>query len=104
MGFDMSFPGVEPAPYDSIFDDGERPAKVRAKYVGGDQAVPPKIRSNSKGYVMEHDKENAYEWMYESRKDGGEYLIDRCLVQRDRTIPVNKVCRGAWQSGRMRWS
>ncbi len=54
----------------------------KVKYLSGDRVHLRRIHSNSKGYVVKPQRENAYDWLYILKKDGRQYLIDRCLARR----------------------
>ena len=87
MGFDVSIPMTESAPYDLIVDDGERIVRVQCKYMGGNQVDLRRIHSNAQGYVVKRTAAGAYDWLYVLKADGTEYLLKECLAGRRSVSP-----------------
>ncbi len=96
-GFDVSIPLTESAPYDLVIDDGQGLLCVQCKFVGNvrRQADLRQIHSNSRGYVVKHVHDGAYDWLYVLDDDGVEYLIKECLSGRRSITLVDKYELGA---------
>ncbi|MGH9011129.1 MAG: group I intron-associated PD-(D/E)XK endonuclease, partial [Acidimicrobiia bacterium] len=62
MGFDVSIPLTESAPYDLVVDDGERMVRVQCKYMGRNQVDLRRIHSNAQGYVVKRAAADSYDW------------------------------------------
>lgn len=88
MGFDVSLPVTESAPYDLILDTGNEGLKrVQVRYTSLSEVDLRRIHSNSNGYVIKKPKENAYDWLYILKQDGTEYLLKSCLPGRRSFTP-----------------
>lgn len=79
LGYDVSLPLTESAPYDLIVDTGKELNRVQVKFVSVGEVDLRQIHSNSKGYVVKKYDNDSYDWLYICSKDGGEYLIKECL-------------------------
>src|SRR3989344_1460993 len=88
MGYDVSIPLTESAPYDLIVDTGEDLKKVQVRYSSVREVALRRIHSNSNGYVVKKTKPNAYDWLYIYKSTGEEYLIKECLVNRNSIVPT----------------
>ncbi len=82
MGWDVSIPLTESAPYDLIVDDSETRARVQVRFTSQKDVDLRRIHSNSLGYVVKKTKDDAYDWLYVLKSDGKEYLIKKCLAGR----------------------
>jgi hypothetical protein len=102
MGFDVSIPLTESAPYDLVVDDGERLVRVQCKYMGGTQVDLRNIHSNAQGYVVKRVPAGSYDWLYILKADGKEYLLKECFSGRRSVSPQPIHLLGAVaESGRM---
>lgn len=90
LGYDVSLPITESAPYDLVVDTGEDIYRVQSKYMTGIQVDLRNIHTNGKGTVVKKAKENDYDWLYVYKPDGGEYLVKECLVGRSSLNPREK--------------
>ncbi len=88
MGYDVSIPLTESAHYDLIIDTGMVLKRVQVRYSGVREVALRRIHSNSKGYVVKKTKADAYDWLYIFKNSGEEYLIKRCLVNRNSIVPT----------------
>jgi PD-(D/E)XK endonuclease len=103
MGYDVSIPLTESAPYDLVVDDGAGLARVQCKYANDRrrQVDLRRIHSNSSGYVVKRTVEGSYDWLYVLDGTGAEYLIKECFAERrsvtlrdtDRVRPVEESGR-----------
>ena len=87
MGYDVSLPITESASYDLIIDIGEKLKKVQVRYSSVKEVPLRRIHSNSNGYVVKKTKPNAYDWLYIFKSTGEEYLIKKCLANRNSIVP-----------------
>ena len=88
MGYDVALPLTESASYDLIVDTGKELKRVQVRYCSVKEVALRRIHSNSKGYVVKKTKPNAYDWLYVFKNNGEEYLIKRCLVNRNTITPT----------------
>jgi len=88
MGYDVAIPFTESAAYDLVVDTGNILARVQVRYSSTRQIALRRIHSNSKGYVVKKTKNNAYDWLYIFKNTGEEYLIKKCLVNRNSIVPT----------------
>ncbi|PIZ27589.1 MAG: hypothetical protein COY10_00570 [Candidatus Portnoybacteria bacterium CG_4_10_14_0_2_um_filter_43_36] len=88
MGYDVALPLTESASYDLIVDIGENLKRVQVRYCGAKEVALRRIHSNSKGYVVKKAKANAYDWLYIFKNTGEEYLIKKCLANRNSVTPT----------------
>ncbi len=88
IGFDVSLPLTESAPYDLIVDTGNKLARVQVRYTSTGEVDLRRIHSNSKGYVVKKSQKDSYDWLYILRNDGAEYLIKECLHGRRAIKPM----------------
>lgn len=94
IGYDVALPLTESAPYDLIVDTGKEIKRVQVRYSGVKEVSLRRIHSNSKGYVVKKTKTNAYDWLYIFKSNGKEYLIKKCLVNRNSIVPtINYLIR-----------
>jgi hypothetical protein len=63
MGFDVSIPLTESAPYDLIVDDGTSLYRVQCKFSSTPDVDLRRIHSNGTGYVMKRVAPHAYDWL-----------------------------------------
>jgi len=73
LGWDVSLPLTESAPYDLVVDLGRCLKRVQVRYTSGKEVDLRRIHSNSTGYVVKNTKENAYDWLYVLKGNGEEY-------------------------------
>jgi len=90
MNYDVALPLTESAAYDLIIDTGEELKRVQVRYTSTGEVALRKIHSNSKGYVVKKTQENAYDWMYVFKSTGEEYLIKKCLANRNSIKPTEE--------------
>ena len=90
IGYDVSLPLTESAAYDLIVDTGKKLARVQVRYCGVKEVALRRIHSNSKGYVVRKTKDNAYDWLYIFKNTGEEYLIKKCLANRNSIVPTSE--------------
>ena len=90
IGYDVSLPLTESAAYDLIVDTGKNLKRVQVRYSSVRQVALRRIHSNSKGYVVKKTKNNAYDWLYIFKDTGEEYLIKKCLANRNSLVPTPK--------------
>jgi hypothetical protein len=90
LGFDISIPLTESAPYDIIVDDGKGVWRVQIKYSGSKDVDLRRVHSNSQGYVVKKTRANVYDWLYVLKPNGEEYLIKKCLDSRRSVRPSTK--------------
>jgi len=88
MGYDVALPLTESAHYDLIVDTGRVLKRVQVRYSSVREVALRRIHSNSKGYVVKKTKANAYDWLYIFKNSGEEYLIKRCLANRNSIVPT----------------
>jgi len=90
MGYDIALPLTESAAYDLIIDTPKGLKRMQVRYTSVKEVSLRRIHSNSKGYVIKKTKYNAYDWLYIFRSTGEEYLIKRCLTNRNSITPTAK--------------
>ena len=90
LGFDVSIPMTESAPYDLIIDISGCLKRLQVRYASNKDVDLRRVHSNSKGYVVNKSKENAYDWLYILRPNGKEYLLKNCYVGRRSVRPFEK--------------
>jgi len=90
MGYDVALPLTESAPYDLIIDIGKSLKRVQVRYSSTKNVELRRIHSNSKGYVVKKTKANAYDWLYVLKNTGEEYLIKKCLLNRNSIKPKSE--------------
>ncbi len=96
MGFDVSVPFTESAPYDLIVDGGGGLKRVQCRYSSTKEVNLRRIHSSSQGYVVKRYGSDSYDWLYVLRPDGREYLIQQCLAGRRSITPrVEQLLPGA---------
>lgn len=88
MGYDVSLPITESASYDLIIDTNDELKKVQVRYSSVKEVALRRVHSNSKGYVVKKTKPNAYDWLYIFKNTGEEYLIKKCLSNRNSIVPT----------------
>lgn len=88
MGCDVALPLTESASYDLIVDSAEGLKRVQVRYSSVKEIALRRIHSNSKGYVVKKTVANAYDWLYVFKNTGEEYLIKRCLADRNSITPT----------------
>ncbi len=89
MGYDVLLPITESASYDLIVDTNKELKKVQVRYTSVREVSLRRIHSNSNGYVVKKTKPNAYDWLYIFKSSGEEYLIKKCLVNRNSIVPTS---------------
>lgn len=87
MGFDVSLPVTESAPYDLIVDIGKILKRVQVRFMGSREVDLRRVHSNSKGYVVKKITGTPYDWLYVLNKDGTEYLFKHCFPGRRSITP-----------------
>ncbi|MBU4274220.1 hypothetical protein KKE19_00170 [Patescibacteria group bacterium] len=87
MGYDVALPFTESASYDLIVDTNKGLKRVQVRYSSVKEVALRRIHSNSKGYVVKKTKPHAYDWLYVFKNNGEEYLIKRCLSNRNSIRP-----------------
>ena len=97
MGYDVSIPLTESAPYDLIVDDGARLVRVQCKFANDPrrQVDLRRIHSNSNGYVVKRTRAGSYDWLYVLDGTNAEYLIRECLAERRSVTLVESHKLGA---------
>ncbi len=90
MGYDISVPLTESAPYDLVVEVSGKLKKVQVRYCSSNEVDLRRIHSNSKGYVVKKTKNGAYDWLYILSPNNGEYLIKECLAGRRSVSLVEK--------------
>lgn len=90
LGFDVSLPLTESAPYDLVVDTGKELRRVQVKFSSGVQVGLRRIHSNSKGYVVKKPKINTFDWLYIFNSTGEEFLITYSLAGRNCINPQPK--------------
>jgi hypothetical protein len=88
MGYDVALPLTESASYDLIIDTSKRLKRVQVRYSSVKEIALRRVHSNSKGYVVKKTKPHAYDWLYIFKNNGEEYLIKRCLANRNSITPT----------------
>lgn len=88
MEWDVSIPLTESATYDLVVDIGEKLVRVQVRFCSVREVALRRVHSNSKGYVVKKTKENAYDWLYIYKNTGEEYLIKKCLANRNSIVPA----------------
>ena len=88
MGYDVSIPITESASYDLIVDINKELKKVQVRYSSVRKVALRRIHSNSKGYVVKKTMPDAYDWLYIFKNTGEEYLIKKCLANRNSIVPA----------------
>ena len=89
MGYDVALPLTESAPYDLIVDIGDKLVRVQVRYCSVREVALRRVHSNSKGYVVKKTKIDAYDWLYVFKNTGEEYLIKKCLANRNSIVPTS---------------
>lgn len=89
IGWDVSIPLTESAPYDLVVDNGVSLFRVQVKYSSSGEVDLRNIHSNSKGYVVKKLTTQAYDWLYIFTKDGKEYLLEECFLERRSVKPTS---------------
>ena len=87
MGYDVALPLTESAAYDLIVDIGKGLKRVQVRYSSTKDVELRRIHSNTKGYVVKKTKNGAYHWLYILKNSGEEYLIKKCLSNRNSVRP-----------------
>jgi len=90
MGYDVALPLTESAAYDVIIDIGGELKRVQVRYSSARQIPLRRIHSNSNGYVVKKTKDDSYDWLYVYKSDGAEYLIKKCLSNRNSIVPTKE--------------
>ena len=99
LGYDTSIPLTESAPYDLVVDDGQGLHRVQCKFTSSRHVDLRRIHSNASGYVVKRVEEDAYDWLYVLRADGGEFLLKQCHAGRRSITPRVEHSLEGWQSG-----
>ena len=87
LGYDVSIPFTESAAYDLVVDANGELFRVQVRYCSTRQVPLRRVHSNSQGYVVKKTQDNAYDWLYIFKSTGEEYLIKRCLSNRNSIVP-----------------
>ncbi len=90
LGFDVSIPLTESASYDLIIDTSKEIKRVQVRYASTKDVDLRRVHSNSKGYVVNKSKENAYDWLYVLSSNGKEFLFKTCFAGRRSVRPFDK--------------
>jgi hypothetical protein len=90
MGFDVSIPLTESAPYDLIVDDGTSLYRVQCKFSSTPDVDLRRIHSNGTGYVMKRVAPHAYDWLYVLRPSGAQFLLKHCYAGRRSVTPQRR--------------
>lgn len=88
LGYTISIPLTESAPYDLIAEKDGEMKRIQVKYITGIQVDLRRIHSNSSGYVVKYYKDH-FDWLFVYKGDGTCYLIKEDLSNR-RTINPQK--------------
>ena len=88
LGYDVSLPVTESAPYDLVVDTGTVLAKVQSKYSSEKDVDLRMIHSNSQGYVVKKASKKSYDWLYILKSNGKEYLLKQCFDERRSIRPT----------------
>lgn len=79
IGYDISIPLTESAPYDLVIDVNGLLKRVQVRYSTSGDVDLRRIHSNSKGYVVKKAPKGAYDWLYIYKgSTGEEFLIIQC--------------------------
>ena len=95
VGYDVSLPITESAPYDLIVDTDDGLKRVQVKYTSGKKVDLRNIHSNSKGYVIKKACHNSYDWLYVLYIKGDiieEHLLKECFVNR-RSVSLTEMSK-----------
>jgi len=90
LGFDVSIPLTESAPYDLIVDTQKSLKRVQVRFSTNGEVDLRRVHSNSKGYVVKKTIEKSYDWLYVLKGNGTEYLIKEILLNRRSFKPLEK--------------
>ena len=90
MDYDVALPLTESASYDLIVDTGKELKRVQVRYTSTGEVALRRIHSNSKGYVVKKTKADAYDWLYVFKNTGEEYLVKKCLANRNSIRPTTE--------------
>lgn len=94
MGFDVSLPITESAPYDLVVDVEEVLVRVQVRYSSSGSVDLRRVHSNSKGYVVKKVLSKVYDWLYVYKADGTQYLIKECMIGRRSFKPTEEFLVG----------
>lgn len=87
IGYDVALPLTESAAYDLIIDTGHKLKRIQVRYSSVKDVGLRRIHSNSRGYVVKKTKPKVYDWLYILKSTGEEYLIKKCLANRNAVRP-----------------
>jgi hypothetical protein len=73
-----------------VVDTPEGLKKLQVRYASNKDVDLRRVHSNSKGYVVNKSRKNAYDWLYILRPNGKEYLLKHCYVNRRSVRPFEK--------------
>lgn len=90
LGYDVSIPLTESAPYDIVVDVENTIKRVQVRYASTKDVDLRRIHSNPKGYVVNKSKANSYDWLYILNSNGKEYLFKTCFSDRRSIRPFDK--------------
>jgi len=79
MEMDVSIPLTESAAYDIVVDDNGKMRRVQVRFSNSIDVELRRIHSNSKGYVINKTKHNAYDWLYVLHSSKKTYLFKKCF-------------------------
>lgn len=88
LGWDVSIPLTESAPYDLVVDNGVAVFRVQVKYTSTGEVDLRNIHSNSKGYVIKKTIAQTYDWLYILLSDGREFVVEDCPQSRRSLKPT----------------
>jgi hypothetical protein len=79
IGMDVSIPLTESAAYDIVVDNNHNMKRVQVRFSNSIDVELRRIHSNSKGYVINKTKVNAYDWLYVLSSTNKAYLFKKCF-------------------------
>lgn len=88
LGYDVSIPLTESAPYDIVVDTGKFLRRVQVRFTSTGAVDLRRVHSNSKGYFVKKMKNKSYDWLYIYMSNDTEYLIKKCIVGRRSIKPT----------------
>lgn len=101
MGFDVSLPLTESAPYDLIVDAKGFLRRVQCKFSSKSYVDLRRVHSNAQGYVVKKYSANDYDWLYVFTAKGKEYIIEQALAGRSTITlrPEHELRKAATDGG-----
>ena len=89
LGYDVSLPLTESAPYDLVVDTGAILKRVQVKYSTNGEVDLRRVHSNAQGYVVKKPKKGVYDWLYVLKGNSSEeFLLIDCPFGRRSIKPT----------------